>query len=80
MYKVEWCFFNCPPRRYYLSLLIVVEKQDPVLLCIVDSASVKALKLCTRLAVGVILDRELFCFLLEIWRPRNALETPDTLL
>ena len=45
---------------------------------IVDDTSAKALEVCTHFALGVVSNRELFRFLLGIWRPRKALKCPDT--
>ena len=46
---------------------------------IIHSAAAKALEACACFSVGIVSDRELLCCLLSIWRPRKALECPDTL-
>ena len=43
---------------------------------IIDDALVMALEMCARFAARFVSDKELFRFLLDIWRPSNALEFP----
>ena len=84
--KGRWCRQSQSQAPWGLKPLALIyitsrearQRRASLLRRIVDGASAKTLKVCARFAVEVVSDRELFRFLLGIWRPRKALECPDT--